>query len=190
MMSVLFQVWPAAVVLMKYLERRFGANGMQGKRVIDIGSGTGVVGLAAAILGAEVILSDQEQILFLAEQNVATCKKDYEGQELSVSVAKYDWGNEVDISALNPPFDFVLVSECVLPKLYPIPPLVDAIAEVSGPNTIVLVAYEHRLYEHFDPPTKFKELMAEKKFGMVTITEPDLDPHFVADDIHIWELKQ
>ena len=47
-------VWPAAHVLAKYLERRWGAGGMTGLRVVDLGAGTGAVGLAAAVLGADV----------------------------------------------------------------------------------------------------------------------------------------
>jgi predicted nicotinamide N-methyase len=34
---------------------RFGPKGLVGKRVVDIGSGTGLTGIAAAVLGANVI---------------------------------------------------------------------------------------------------------------------------------------
>ncbi len=46
-------VWDAALVLAKFLENgtHFEPNYWQGKRVVDIGSGTGVVGLAAGVLG-------------------------------------------------------------------------------------------------------------------------------------------
>ena len=46
-------VWDAAIVLCKFLENRhyFTQGFWNGMRVIDIGSGTGVVGLAAGILG-------------------------------------------------------------------------------------------------------------------------------------------
>ena len=45
-------VWPAAVVLIKFMERRFGRSGLTGKRVIELGAGTAAVGLGAAALGA------------------------------------------------------------------------------------------------------------------------------------------
>lgn len=48
-------VWPAAHVLSKYLEKRFGPGGMLGLRCIDLGAGTGAVGIAAAVLGADVM---------------------------------------------------------------------------------------------------------------------------------------
>lgn len=66
-------VWPAAHVLAKYLERRFGQGGMKGSRVVDLGSGTGVAGIVAAALGAEAFLTDHEQLLFLMRENAARC---------------------------------------------------------------------------------------------------------------------
>ena len=47
-------VWDAAIVLCKFLENSefFPPGYWNGKRVVDIGSGTGVAGLAAAVLGS------------------------------------------------------------------------------------------------------------------------------------------
>ncbi len=46
-------VWDAAIVLCKFLENGsfFPAGYWKGKNVVDLGSGTGVVGLAAGALG-------------------------------------------------------------------------------------------------------------------------------------------
>ena len=46
-------VWDAAIVLCKFLENReyFSPGYWNGKVVIDLGSGTGVSGLAAGVLG-------------------------------------------------------------------------------------------------------------------------------------------
>ena len=47
-------VWDAAIVLCKFLENSefFSPGYWNGKRVVDIGSGTGVAGLAAAVMGS------------------------------------------------------------------------------------------------------------------------------------------
>jgi hypothetical protein len=90
--------------------------------VCDIGSGTGCTGLAAACLGATVTLTDQRCVFPLLEGNVATAIKDCHLDEEKICVAEYNWGE--DVSHLQAPFDLVLVSDCVLPKLYPIEPLV------------------------------------------------------------------
>lgn len=46
-------VWDAALVLLKYMETTdFDCGrGWQGKRILELGAGTGVVGIQAAILG-------------------------------------------------------------------------------------------------------------------------------------------
>ncbi len=60
-------VWDAAIVLVKFLENQTffpeaavesgpsnessGLGHWRGKRVVDVGSGTGVVGIVAAVLG-------------------------------------------------------------------------------------------------------------------------------------------
>lgn len=50
-------VWDGSVVLAKYLESNF--KSLQGQRVLEIGAGTGIVGLTASLLGAsEVVVSD------------------------------------------------------------------------------------------------------------------------------------
>lgn len=206
-------VWPAAHVLAKYLERRFadvgvgeGRRGMEGLRAVDLGSGTGVAGIVAAALGADAFLTDQEQLLFLMEENAeratrakATKPKENAGTSSNstdaeagafgeITVLTYDWG--MDDERLSPPLDVILVSDCVLPKLYPIEPLVDAIDRLSGPDTVTIMSYEHRHYEAFDPRRRFEELTAAKGLVKVDIPQARQHPIFSADDIEIWEVRR
>eukprot|EP00903_Cladosiphon_okamuranus_P012218 g11458.t1 len=206
-------VWPAAHVLAKYLERRFpdagvgeGRRGMEGLRAVDLGSGTGVAGIVAAALGADVFLTDQEQLLFLMEENAeraarakARKPEEHAGTSSSstnaepgafgeISVLTYDWG--MDDDRLSPPVDVVLVSDCVLPKLYPIEPLVDAIDRLSGPDTVTIMSYEHRHYQAFDPRRRFEELAAAKGLVKVDVPQARQHPIFSADDIEIWEVRR
>lgn len=46
-------VWDAAIVLAKYLETKafLKSNGLASKNVLELGAGTGIVGLVAATLG-------------------------------------------------------------------------------------------------------------------------------------------
>lgn len=53
-------VWDAALVLAKYLDNlcrneHFGDNWLKGKNILELGSGTGCVGMTAACLGYEII---------------------------------------------------------------------------------------------------------------------------------------
>ena len=62
-------VWDAAIVLCKFLENCefFPSGYWNGKRVMDIGSGTGVAGLAAAVLGSGVVGISMFDALLLLE---------------------------------------------------------------------------------------------------------------------------
>jgi predicted nicotinamide N-methyase len=236
-------VWPAAHVLSKYLERRYplSAGGMRGLKVMDLGSGTGVAGLAAALLGADsVVVTDQAQLHFLMEENVARADTAAAATAASISVTRppqqgdaemkqkslrervivctYDWGGAVEHFKDNLPFDVVLVSDCVLPKLYPIEPLVAALCDITKPlaqpidgsspgedkssgktafsmtgdvsGPVILMSYEHRTYPSFDPRVKFEELATEAGLVKHKIPLAEHDLLYRADDIELWEVRR
>jgi predicted nicotinamide N-methyase len=107
--------------LLLLVQKRFGAQGLEGARVCDIGSGTGFTGIIAAALGAkEATLTDQTTVQALLEENILLNAKQVSPDV--VKFAEFDW--DASPAHLNPPFDLILVSDCVLPKLYPIEPLV------------------------------------------------------------------
>lgn len=79
--------WDGAVVLAKLLERRF-ARGMRGLRVVEVGAGTGVAGVAAGMLGADALLTD----LPYALDNLRECARRNAGAvKGSVAAAALDW---------------------------------------------------------------------------------------------------
>ena len=87
----------------------------------DMGSGTGCTGLIAAALGAqEATLTDQTTVQALLEENILLSASQLGAA--AATFAEFDW--DASPAHLRPPFDLVLVSDCVLPKLYPIEPLV------------------------------------------------------------------
>jgi ribosomal protein L11 methylase PrmA len=72
-------VWPAAMVLMKYLAQH--TSHTNGKRVVDLGSGTAVTSVAAAILGvSHVICTDgKPSVVQLAKDNLQHVAKELGG---------------------------------------------------------------------------------------------------------------
>lgn len=56
--------WPAGEVLSRYIVYQ-GRDYWRGKRVLELGSGTGLVGLVAGYLGAHTILTDQRSASLL-----------------------------------------------------------------------------------------------------------------------------
>lgn len=197
-------VWPAAMVMLKYMERQ--PQLIQGKRVVDLGSGTGVTSLAAAILGAsQVVCTDgEEPVVQLAFDNCqgavaqipdSSLAEDdsYNNRKLIISncpikVEKYWWGAD------PPPDDHcevVLVADCLLPKLYPIAPLVQAMDELlQTSSSIGILSYEHRYYPEYDPRDKFRELATTRGLVVEIVDPKDLDPVYNVDDIEVWLVRR
>ncbi|KAM0937343.1 putative lysine methyltransferase, S-adenosyl-L-methionine-dependent methyltransferase [Dioscorea sansibarensis] len=113
-----FQLWPAAYTLVSLLDSKpqalFPLN--PNLRILELGSGTGLLGLAAAaILRAHVTLTDLPHVLpnlrFNADSNADTITS----RGGSVQIRQLQWGNRVDADALGgaEAFDAVLASDVV-----------------------------------------------------------------------------
>ena len=203
-------VWPAAMVLIKYLEKH--SECLKGKRVVDLGSGTGVTSLAAAVLGAtQVICTDgEESVVQLAFENINDAvdeiahSKKGEAKDATttttrttspvivhncpLTVRKYWWG---DGSMKDSQCNVVLVADCVLPKLYPIAPLVIAIDQLlTSESALAILSYEHRYYPDYDPRDKFRELADSRGLKVENIPAHEMDEVYCVEDIEIWHVTR
>ncbi len=94
-------VWDAALVLARFLAKDanlrlfFATHPL----VLDLGSGTGVVGLAAAALGARVVLTDLPEFLPLIELNVKENIHIVGSNVLGVCTLR--WGNREDLELVR-----------------------------------------------------------------------------------------
>lgn len=80
-------IWDGAAVLTKYLEH--SGLDLSDKRVLEVGAGTGLVGIAASVLGAGcVLLTDLEYTLNNTAANVAANEPSLRGR---VHTAELDW---------------------------------------------------------------------------------------------------
>ncbi|KAL6912341.1 hypothetical protein ACP4OV_001146 [Aristida adscensionis] len=112
-------VWDASMVFVKFLEKnsrkgRFCPSKMKGKRVIELGAGCGLAGFGMALLGCDVVTTDQVEVLPLLMRNVERNKSwisqsnSDSGSLGSITVAELDWGNKEHIRAVEPPFDYII----------------------------------------------------------------------------------
>uniref|UniRef100_A0A7S2G4P6 Calmodulin-lysine N-methyltransferase n=1 Tax=Haptolina brevifila TaxID=156173 RepID=A0A7S2G4P6_9EUKA len=91
-------LWSGGIGLARYLEHRYGSDGLAGRRVLELGCGCGLVSLAAAALGASVTATDLPDVLSLvtAPNMAANC-----GSLLGTVVTReLVWGS----TALEPHF--------------------------------------------------------------------------------------
>lgn len=56
-------MWDSSLVLAKYLERTYHPNGLTGRRVIELGSGCGLVGIAAGATTVSFLMVMMKQFL-------------------------------------------------------------------------------------------------------------------------------
>ncbi|KAL0580787.1 Protein-lysine N-methyltransferase efm6 [Marasmius crinis-equi] len=129
-------VWPAGQILSSYLVRK-GPAYLQGKNVLELGSGTGLVGLIAAMLNpAHVWITDQVFLLDMMRQNVSKNNLDSK-----CTVAELDWGTPIPTAIARP--DVILAADCVyFEPAFPL--LVQTLCDLVSDNTEVLLCYKKR----------------------------------------------
>ena len=124
-------IWPSALVLAEALLR---GPPLSGVRAVELGCGTGLVGVCAALHGAQVTLTDLQQgALTLAARNA-------EGMGVTprVTVQRLDWRNP-DV----PKAPLLLVSDVLYEARFA-QPLAGAIAALLAPGGQVLLADPER----------------------------------------------
>ena len=160
------KVWSSSRVLCDYLvDVAAGLEDalpleLRGARVVELGSGTGAVGLACAALGAEeVVLTDggSKSLLRLAETNAARASRAYTRESSSaaapaVRVCGYKWGTAPLPRALEAraPFDLIVGSDCTY-SVGGHGALCDTINDLArcgqtdgAADPVVLLAHQHR----------------------------------------------
>lgn len=99
-------VWPCAVVLAQFVWSRRGA--LPGRRVLELGAGVSLPGMVAAKCGAEVLLSDSEEL----PQCLENCRRSCLMNDLPrVPVIGITWGRMSPELLSLPPVDIILGSD-------------------------------------------------------------------------------
>lgn len=138
-------VWDAGIVLATHVFERFRRSGDRGvgSRCLDLGSGTGIVGLAAAASGGftHVVLTDLPSVVPLLERNVERNRAAID-DGVSVESMPLCWD---DVAKLQHcacsfgPFD-LLVGGDLLYRLPVVEPLLVAVSHLASKQTTVLLA--------------------------------------------------
>ncbi|KAL4317349.1 hypothetical protein AHAS_Ahas15G0376200 [Arachis hypogaea] len=137
-------MWDSGVVLGKFLEHSVdsGVLVLQGKKIVELGSGCGLVGCIAALLGGEVILTDLPDRLRLLRKNIETNMKQF-CLRGSVTATELIWGDDADPELVKPMPDYVLGSDVVYSE-GAVEDLLETLGQLCGPNTTIFLAGELR----------------------------------------------
>ncbi|KIM83873.1 hypothetical protein PILCRDRAFT_818882 [Piloderma croceum F 1598] len=130
--------WPAGQVLAEYIAG-LGPEFVKGKTVLELGSGTGLVGLIGAALGAGAVwITDQAPLLDIMSHNVLLNKL-----TSNVTVSELNWGEPLTDAIPHRP-DLILAADCVYYEpTFPL--LVQTLSDlVNDEKTEVLFCYKKR----------------------------------------------
>ncbi|XP_067847915.1 EEF1A lysine methyltransferase 3-like [Heptranchias perlo] len=136
-LGVSANVWEAAIALCRYFEKE--NISFTGKKVIELGSGTGIVGILAALLGGDVTMTDKPNILEQIENNVSINIPTARRHRLKVSALT--WGeNHTDFPT---DYDFILGSDIVHSSVT-YPALIETLRHLADRGTTIYLSSEIR----------------------------------------------
>ncbi|XP_053723869.1 EEF1A lysine methyltransferase 3-like [Synchiropus splendidus] len=148
-LGVAAPVWDAALHLCRFMEKH-GVE-LRGKRVVELGAGTGVVGIAASLIGAHVTLTDLPLALTQLQANVNLNAPPGGWLSVPPAVLPLSWGQ--DHTRFSSDWDLVLGTDIVyLPETFPL--LLETLAHLCKRGATVYLSSkmraEHKTSEFFE----------------------------------------
>lgn len=146
-LGIAHQVWHASLVLTDYFNSSEafpptagGENWWAGKRVVELGAGTGIPGIFLASKGARVVLTDLPDVLPLMKWNVEANAHLLPSPECC-DAAPLAWGEEHEHIAR--PIDVVVASDVVYWE-HLFAPLAQTLNDICSPETVVYLSWQKR----------------------------------------------
>lgn len=102
------EIWPSSIALAQYLFLK----DVKGKKVLELGCGVGIAGIAAALCGADVLMTDyEEDALWFAKHNI---QKNFNQDKSNgkIIVATLDWRTP----KLTGTYDLIIGSDLLYEK--------------------------------------------------------------------------
>ncbi|KAI0408811.1 putative methyltransferase-domain-containing protein [Xylaria palmicola] len=139
------QLWPAGMTLARYM-LRYHAKSLAGKRILELGAGGGLVGLAVARgcdLGdghPPLRITDQMEMFSLMRHNIAL--NQLEGK---VEATVLNWGEPLPPDVVASPPDVVLAADCVyFEPAFPLLQVTLAALLALRPEAVVYFCFKKR----------------------------------------------
>ncbi|KAM9319990.1 protein-lysine methyltransferase METTL21C-like [Gastrophryne carolinensis] len=142
-------IWPAAKALCNFLEENQYEYNLRNKKVLEIGSGTGLVSIVACILGAQVIATDMPDVLGNLKFNLS---RNTRGRYLHVPEVKpLVWGQDLETNYPQTTciYDYILAADVVYHHTC-LDQLLDTMKHLCQPGTELIWANKFRFNTDFD----------------------------------------
>jgi len=155
-------IWRSAMVMLNYLEneKNFKRDHFKSKKVLEVGAGTGLVGIAMAkFLGCYSMITDQKSMIPLIQENI---KVNNLTEESSIA-AELFWGVTDCSSFKTPSIDYIIAADCIYLEIA-FAPLVSALSNLCDSNTEVILSTQKRR-----KADKRFWTLAKKKFDVTKI---------------------
>lgn len=203
-------VWDAGLVLAYYLVKHQTSfrffDEENPPHVVDIGAGTGVVGLVAAGLGAKVTLTDLSRVVPLLKEGISANNRLFQSnarrnEKRFIRALPLNWGNTSEVNevcietkdinekkVVGGPPDLIVVSDCVYFEAS-VAPLIFTLRELSkssDKSVPILLSYEVRDYSL--KKKKVKEdffNLAKRYFSIHEIPQKECHPDYASEDIKL-----
>ncbi|XP_074836335.1 EEF1A lysine methyltransferase 3 [Carettochelys insculpta] len=136
-LGVAAPVWEAAVTLCKYFEEQ--KLNFWGKKVIELGAGTGIVGILVTLLGGEVTITDLPLALKQIQENV---NRNIPAEDsVRARVCALSWG--LNHEEFPRDYDFILGADVVyLKDTYPL--LIRTLQHLCGSHSTIYLSSKMR----------------------------------------------
>ncbi|KAL9642371.1 hypothetical protein ABK040_007369 [Willaertia magna] len=184
-------VWDSALVLAKYFEntRVFPEGFFKGKKVLELGTGTGIIGIVLLTQGAIVHFTDKKELIPLIEKNIfLNCTTSGELPKVDIDkdqykVFEYLWGEPNEIVD-NTEYDFIIGCDVIYESKEMWLPLAKALNEqLNNTKGQVIIAHEKRSQKDlsFFP-------FIQETYKVEQVPKEWLDPFWQCDAIRVFYL--
>ena len=149
-------VWDGCLVLSKYFEKVYQEceTALDGRTVLELGAGVGVVGISISVLGAQVTITDCEWLVETMKENV-DLNKQY--AKYPVQVRELYWGRDLD-QWRGTKWDYVIAADTIYQQEL-VPAQLKTLETVTDEHTEILYCFEEHNPES---ARKFWELVGDK----------------------------
>ncbi|XP_058484591.1 protein-lysine methyltransferase METTL21C-like isoform X2 [Solea solea] len=149
-------MWPAALALCAFLENNREMVNLQGKEVLELGSGTGLVAIVASLLGASVTATDLPEVLSNLRANVMRNTRGRCRQLPQVTTLSWSFEMERTFPASVYRYDYVLAADVVYHHDF-LKELLATMKHFCQPGTTVIWANRVRMESDLTFTENFKK---------------------------------